>query len=245
MIDVDKLGARIIFDFGDGSVFVSESILLGLIVAVILAVLGIWLGSNLKTVPKGKQVFAEFIVEKIYQLTEESLGKENSHFAPYIGTIFGFIFLGSSLGTFGLRPITADLNVTFSLSALTFLLIQLSSTKRLGLRGRLKEMCEPYPFMFPLKVLEEMTLPVSLGLRLFGNILGGVIVVELWMHFMTYLSNFLTTVPFLRAVLVLPLNGFFDMFEPAIQTYIFTMLTMVFLRSSLGGVAPKIKNKTY
>ena len=57
------------------------------------------------------------------------------------------------------------------------------------------------------------------------------------MGFMEYLSGLLTDVPFLRAVTVLPLNGFFDMFEPVIQTYIFTMLTMVNLASAIGGVA--------
>ncbi len=241
MIEVDKLGARIIIGFGDGSVFISESVLFGIIIAVILAILGIWLGSGLKTVPKGKQVVAELIVEKIYKLTKDNMGVENENFAPYIGSIFAFILAGSSLGLFGVRPITADVNVTFALSGLTFIMIQYNSFRRLGLRGKLKEMCDPYPFMFPLKILEDLTLPVSLGLRLFGNILGGVIVVELWMGLMTYLSELITDVPFLRAVTVLPLNGFFDMFEPIIQTYIFTMLTMLFLTSAMAGVGPKIK----
>jgi F-type H+-transporting ATPase subunit a len=133
------------------------------------------------------------------------------------------------LGLFGLRPITADVNVTFALSILTFLLIQGSEIKKFGIIGKVKHMCEPYPFMLPLKMLEEVTLPVSLGFRLFGNILGGLIVVELWLNFMTYLSNYMSAVPFLRAVLVLPLNGFFDIFEPIIQTFIFTLLTMIFL----------------
>lgn len=235
-MDIDKIGARIIIGFGDGSVFISESILFGIIVAIILSILGIWLGSNLKTVPKGKQIIAEFIVGWIYKFTGENMGKENLNFAPYIGTIFAYILCGSCLGLFGIRPITADVNVTFSLSLLTFLLIQYNSIHRLGIRGRLREMCDPYPFMFPLKILEDCTLPVSLGFRLFGNILGGVIVVDLWMSLMTMLSNYLTKVPFLRAITVLPLNGFFDMFEPAIQTYIFTMLTMVFLTSAMASI---------
>jgi F-type H+-transporting ATPase subunit a len=97
--------------------------------------------------------------------------------------------------------------------------------------------------MFPLKVIEEVTLPVSLSLRLFGNILGGLIVVELWMHFMEFLSSLICDIPFLRAVTVLPLNAFFDIFEPAIQTYIFTMLTMVFLQSAVAMMPSKHHNK--
>lgn len=233
MVSYDELGARIIISFGDGSVFITESTLWGLIVAAILAVLGIWLGSGLEKIPKGKQVIAEFIVGWLYKFTDANLGKENRGYAPYIGTIFGFILLGSSLGIFGIRPITASLNVTAALAVLTFLLIQSSAIRTHGVKGRIKEMCEPYPFMFPLEVIEACTLPVSLALRLFGNILGGLIVVELWMHLMEYLSSLVCNVPFLRAVTVLPINAFFDMFEPVIQTYIFTLLTMINLYTAI------------
>jgi len=240
MINFDDLGPRIIFSIADGKLLISESTVLGLIIAAVIAVVCIWLGSGLKTVPKGKQIIAEAFVGWIYKYTRENMGKENEHFAPYIGTIFLFIVCGSSLGLLGLRPVTADLNVTFALSGMTFILIQYNSVKKLGVRGRLHEMCDPYPFMFPLKILEDVTLPVSMGMRLFGNILGGMIVVELWMYLMEFLSSLLTDVPFLRAVTVLPLNGFFDMFEPVVQTYIFTMLTMVFLSSAMEGVADKV-----
>ena len=235
MVNYDELGSRIILNLG--GIDITESTLFGIAIAVVLGIVGIWLGSGLKTIPKGKQVIAELIVGWIYKFTTDSMGKENENFAPYIGSVFAFIICGSSLGVLGIRPITADLNVTFALSGLTFILIQANGIRKLGIRGRLQEMCDPYPFMFPLKILEDLTLPVSLSLRLFGNILGGVIVVDLWMYLMEYLSSFLTEIPFLRAVTVLPLNAFFDMFEPAIQTYIFTMLTMVFLQSAMEGVA--------
>lgn len=239
-IDFDEMGSRIILGLFDGKLLITESTLFGIIVAALLAGLGIWLGSGLKTIPKGKQIVAETIVEWIYKYTRENMGGENEKFAPYIGSIFGFLICGSCLGLFGIRPVTADLNVTFALSGLTFILIQACGIRKLGVRGKLQEMCDPYPFMFPLKILEDLTLPVSLGLRLFGNILGGVIVVDLWMSLMQYISSLMSDVPFLRAVTVLPLNGFFDMFEPAIQTYIFTMLTMVFLASAMEGVSSKV-----
>lgn len=239
MINTDELGARMIFSLADGNLMITESTCFGIIIAVILAVLGIWLGSGLQKIPKGKQVIAEFIVGWVYKFTRENLGKENENFAPYIGTILAFIFTASSLGLFGVRPITADLNVTFAMSGLTFILIQANGIRKHGVKGKLQEMCDPYPFMFPLKIIEEVTLPVSLSLRLFGNILGGLIVVELWMHFMEFLSGLICDVPFLRAVTVLPLNAFFDVFEPAIQTYIFTMLTMIFLRSAMEAAPSK------
>lgn len=233
MINVEHLGARIIIGFGDGELFITESTLFGLIVAVIVAILGIWLGSGLQKVPKGKQVVAEFIVDWIYKYTKDNMGKENLAYAPYVGTLFLYVFATSSFGLFGFRPITADLNVAASFALLTFLMIQVNSIRVHGLKGKLKEMCEPYPFMFPLKIIEEISLPVSLALRLFGNILGGFIVIELWMHFMTWISNFITYIPFLRAVTVLPLNVFFDIAEPAIQTFIFTTLTVMNLTTAI------------
>lgn len=243
MIKFEELGPRVILTLFDGKLEITESTCYGLIIAVILSILGIWLGSGLKKVPGKKQVVAEAIVGWIYKYTRENMGEENEGFAPYIGSIFGFILCASAFGLFGFRPVTADLNVTFALSGLTFILIQSSAIRRLGVRGRLREMCDPYPFMFPLKILEDLTLPVSLSLRLFGNILGGMIVVELWMHLMEFLSGLMSDVPFLRAITVLPLNGFFDMFEPAIQTYIFTMLTMVFLASAMEGVSSKVRKE--
>ena len=243
MIHIDELGARVILSLADGKLNISESTLFGLIIAVFLSVLGIWLGSGLKKKPRGKQVIAEFIVGWVYKFTRNTMGEENEKYAPYVGTLLAFIFMASSLGLFGIRPITADLNVTFALSGMTFILIQYSGIKAHGIKGKLQEMCDPYPVMFPLKVIEEVTLPVSLSLRLFGNILGGLIVVELWMHFMEFLSSLICDIPFLRAVTVLPPNAFFDIFEPAIQTYIFTMLTMVFLQSAVAMMPSKHHNK--
>lgn len=233
MINVDELGARIIWSFGDGSFYITESTLFGLIVAAVLAILGIWLGSRLEQVPRGKQIIAEFLVGWVYKFTENNMGKRNITFAPYVGTILAFGFCASSLGLFGLRPITADLNVTAGLALLTFLMILINSIRRQGIKGKLKHMCDPYPFMFPLKVMEEVALPVSLALRMFGNILGGYIIVELWLHLMTWISEHITTVPFLRAVTVLPLNAVFDIAEPAIQAFIFTMLTVINLTTAM------------
>ena len=122
------------------------------------------------------------------------MGKENKSYAPYVGSILGFVFCASCLGMFGIRPITADLNVAFALSGLTFLMILCNSIRVHGVKGKLKEMCDPYPFMFPLKILEECTLPISwaFGFREHPEF----IVIELWLHLMTHLSSMITTVPF-------------------------------------------------
>jgi F-type H+-transporting ATPase subunit a len=146
-----------------------------------------------------------------------------------------FLVLGNCLGLFGFRPLTADVNMTFALSTITFFLIQFNSFRSMGVKGKLLHMCEPFPWyvgaftMFPLKIIEAVSQPVSLGFRLFGNILAGVIVMGLLFSGLTFISNIFVDFPIFVAIVPLPAAAFFDIFHPIVQAYIFTMLTMVFI----------------
>lgn len=230
MHDLSHLGPRIIVGFGDGSIFITETVFFAIIVAAIMIALAFWSTRKMEHQPKGKQVVVEMIVEGIYRLTEGAMGKHNSHFAPYVGTLFIFLILSNSLGIWGFRPVTADLNTVFALSLTTFFLIQYNGFRSMGFIGKIKHMSSPLPFMFPLKVIEELSFPVSLGFRLFGNITGGAIVMALIFTSLESVSEALhLPIPLLQAVIPLPANLFFDVFEPILQAFIFTMLTMVFI----------------
>jgi len=241
MHDLNNIGPRIIIAFNDGKVFVTESVLFGLIVAALIALLCLWLANDLKKQPSKKQVVAEYIVEFVYNMTRKTMGIANINFAPYIGTILLFILLGNMLGMVGFRPITADVNTTFALSTLTFILIEYNSIKSMGLKRKFLHMCDPFPVpiaiftMFPLKIIEALARPVSMGFRLFGNIFGGVMVMALIFTALGGLCHTLAEtipifhIPWLEAIIPLPANLFFDVFEPIVQAYIFTMLTMVFI----------------
>jgi len=228
--DLNNLGPRIIIGFGDGSIFVTETVIFAIIIAIVMSVLALWMTNNMQRQPKGKQVVAEFIVQGIYKLVEDTMGKHNSNFAPYIGTLFIFLLFSNSLGIFGFRPVTADVNTAFALSLTTAFLMQYNGIRTMGFIGKIKHMGSPYPFMFPLKVIEELSFPISLGFRLFGNILGGAIVMALLFTSLETASEALhLPIPLLQAVIPLPGNFFFDIFEPILQAFIFTMLTMVFI----------------
>ena len=222
-------GPRIIISVNE-NVYITETVLFGIIVAVILAALLIFLASNLSMKPSKKQVIAETIVVFIYDMVKKTMGADRTSFAPYIGTLFLFLIFGSCLGVFGFRALTADMNMTFALSTITFFLVQYNSFAYMGFKGKIKHMCDPYPFMFPLKIVEALSQPVSLGFRLFGNIFGGVMVMGLLISALVYLSAMLSLkIPIFVAVFPLPIMLFFDVFHPVIQAYIFTMLTMVFI----------------
>ncbi|MBK5245834.1 MAG: F0F1 ATP synthase subunit A [Peptostreptococcaceae bacterium] len=230
MHDLSNLGPRIILGFGDGGIFVTETVFFAIIIAITMSFLAFWMTHNMQRQPKGKQVVAEFIVQGIYKLVEDTMGKHNSNFAPYIGTLFIFLLFANSLGLLGFRPVTADVNTAFALSLTTAFLIQYHGFRTMGFIGKIKHMSSPYPFMFPLKVIEELSFPISLGFRLFGNILGGAIVMALLFTSLETASEALhLPIPLLQAVIPLPGNIFFDIFEPILQAFIFTMLTMVFI----------------
>lgn len=235
MHDLSHIGPRIIIKFSD-SFYITETTIVALICAVVLSILLIFLGSNLKKVPKGKQVLAEWIVKMIYNWTSNTMGKENSFFGAYVGTIFCWISLCNMMGLFGFRPPTSDVNMTFALAGATFIIIQASSIRSHGVKGYLKHFADPYPFMVPIKLIEEISFPISLAFRLFGNILGGVIIVALFFQLMHFVSDKITHtgIPFFAAVMPLPLNAFFDIAEPLLQAFIFTILTMAFIAKGIG-----------
>ena len=229
------IGPRIIIEFGDSGVFITETVLFALIIAVIIVLLAHWSTRKMEKIPKGKQFWAELIVSSIYKLVESTMGKKANSYTPYIGTLFIFLIFGSILGLFGLRPITADINTTFALSICTFFIIQYTAIKHHGVRGKLKEMCDPYPFMFPLKIIEQISFPLSLSLRIFGNILAGYIVIHMALNGLGSLSEMIgLEIPLLQAVIPLPANLFFDLFEPLLQSFIFVMLTMVFISMEMA-----------
>ena len=141
-----------------------------------------------------------------------------------------FLLLGNLIGLFGLRPITADINITFALASITFFLIQYSAIKNRSFKGYIKNMSQPYVFMLPINLIGEIAFPISLSFRLFGNITGGTIIMMLAYSGLEKLSAIVSEkIPFFMIAAPIPLNMFFDIFEGVLQAFIFTMLTMVFI----------------
>ena len=235
MHSTEHLGPRKILGFFDGTVFITETVLIGLIIAGLMILFAVLSTRKMQQYPKGPQLVAEIIVEGIYNLTAGTMGKKNADtYAPYIGTLFLFLIFANAAGLFGLRPVTADVNTAFALSTATFFIIQGSSIKNKGLIGHLKHYGEPYLFMYPIKIIEDISFPVSLAFRLFGNITGGMIIMALAFQGLHSLTEGMgISIPFFQFLIPLPLNLFFDIFEPILQAFIFTMLTMAFVSLSI------------
>lgn len=169
--------------------------------------------------PSGFLNVIELMVEAIDRLTLANMGKQHGHrFSNYIGTLFLFLMLSNMAGVFGLRSPTADYGVTLALGLITFFLIHYNGLKYQKARHVTKLFCPI--FLAPIQIIGEIATPLSLSLRLFGNVLSGTVLLGLVYGLLP------------RVLLVIVpafLHAYLDVFSGAVQTYVFCMLTMVFI----------------
>lgn len=178
--------------------------------------------SHAKKYPTGFQNVIEMIVEMLDKMVEGNMGPYAKTFRNYIGSIFIFIFISNISGLFGLRPPTADYGVTLPLGLMTFVIIQYNNIKYNKVEA-FTGLFKPLPFLFPINLIGEIATPFSLSLRLFGNVLSGTVMMAL---IYSLLSKFAIGWPGF-------LHIYFDVFSGAIQTYVFCMLTMVYVTDKL------------
>lgn len=168
--------------------------------------------------PSRFQNAIELVVETLDGMVKSSMGKSAAKYRNYIGSLFIFLLASNLSGLLGLRPPTADFGVTFPLGIITFVLIQYNNIKWNKV-GAFTDLFKPLPFLFPINLIGELAVPFSLSLRLFGNVLSGTVIMAL---IYGLLSKFAYLWPGV-------LHAYFDVFSGAIQTYVFCMLTMVFI----------------
>lgn len=198
------------------------------ILLVMLLLLAFSVAANIKMkhateVPDTFQNIVELVVEKLDGMVENTMGHNAKYFANYIGTIFCFILLSNISGLLGLRPPTADYGTTLALALMTFSIITFQKFKHQHVSGVLKGLCDPWPIWAPINLIGDVAVPVSMSLRLFANVLSGVVIEAL---VYTLISKFAVIWP-------AALHVYFDLFSGAIQTYVFCMLTMTYVNQAI------------
>ena len=169
----------------------------------------------------------EYLVETVDNLTRNNMGdKHFSKFSNYIGTLFAFLLVANLSGLFGLRPPTADYGVTLGLALITFVLIHYNGFKY-EKAGHVTKLFQPL-LLTPINIIGEIATPMSMSLRLFGNILSGTVMMGLLYGLLPKLLQFFIWPVFGG------LHAYFDVFSGAIQSYVFCMLTMVFISQCFG-----------
>ena len=222
---------------------ITQTVLTLFVASIILIVLALVIRKSLKKRPGGFQVVVEKLVNMLYGLVEDTMGKHNLKFAPYIGTLFLSSIVCTLLGmTQILRSATADLSVTLAWALVTTGLVWFWNIKNFGFKAWLKGFTEPIVVMTPMNIVSEIAQPISLAFRHFGNVVGGSVLTSLIYIALGGLTNvvfgwlpgLLGSIPFLQVGIPAFLSIYFDLFSGAIQTYVFCMLTMTYVADARG-----------
>ncbi len=229
-------GPKIVFSIGWFNI--TETTVIGWGLILLITLLCIWLTHNLKVVPETKrQVVAEWAVETVEGLVKSSMGSRHLNYTPYVMALFIFSAMGSLVSLFGLRSMTADVNVTMTWALITFFLIMYNKFKYCGFLGFFKSYTEPIAVMTPMNIISDIATPVSMGFRHFGNIAGGMAITSLLymalaalskaIHLSFSFGNFELDVAAIGIPAVL--SVYFDLFTGFMQAFIFVMLTLAFV----------------
>lgn len=212
---------------------ISDSIVMMWAIMVILIIGSVVLARNLESVPKGRQNFVETIVEFVNSFIKGNIEHHWKPFAPYFGTVLLFLVVANaidvlslSFGNFKIVAPTKDLNVTLAMALMTMALVLYSGIYYKGFGGWLKGFLKPIPIMLPFNILDYGTRTLSLSLRLFGNILAGYVILEMLYAGLAYVK------------ILIPLASvFFDVFDAALQAYIFVFLSSIYISEAVeqGG----------
>ncbi len=210
------------FNIGKLVIDIKPEAIIQLVLVLLIGILAWWATKDLKRRPTGKkQVVVEYIYTTIQNVVNANMGEQYGDMIPFIGTLAVFIVTMNLLGLVGITPVTNNFSVTLALGLMSFVVIQGYTMKKIGIGHYFLGYGQPMLMMLPINVIERVMLPVSLALRLFGNILAASFLVEL-----VYES--LDKIAWIAQIgLPVPLHAYFDIFDGCIQMVIFVMLTMI------------------
>lgn len=209
----------------------SDTVISTAISAGIVLLVGIYLAVKATAgVPKGLQLIFETVTDQIERQVESNVGIRTAPFVvPLAIALFFFILLSNWLAILPhaweeyVRPPTSDVNLTFALALFVMILVWVTGIRVKGAHY-FKHFVQPNPIMLPLNIIEELVKPVTLSLRLFGNILAGTVMVGVIALLPAYIAWAPTTAWKL-----------FDLFIGLLQALIFALLTILYFGFAAGG----------
>ena len=218
------------------SIPITETVVISWLAMLILIAASLILTRKLRQIPRGPQAILEAAVEFLNNFSRDQFGPFAKYLGPYMGSLFLFLLTANIIGVispieiraFGrefippymIRPPTRDINVTAALAVISILLVIVCGFRARGFGGWFKHLLSPMPMMLPFNLMEYGTRLISLCLRLFGNILGGFVL----MHLIENL--FPLVLPMIMAL-------YFDFFDGMIQAGIFVFLTSLYISEAV------------
>lgn len=220
---MEELNCETVFTIhiGNFNIPIAESTVITWVIMVILLALCIFMtrGLKVKNVSR-RQLVAESIVGWLEKFVIGMTGEEGKAFVPYLCSVLLYIGFANLIGLCGVKPPTKDLNVTAALAVMSIVLVQYAGIHRKGFKGWLKSFTQPMAIVTPINILELFIKPLSLCMRLFGNVLGAFVIMELLKSL-------------IPVVLPVPFSFYFDIFDGLIQAYVFVFLTSLYIKEAV------------
>jgi F-type H+-transporting ATPase subunit a len=218
------------------SIPITETVIISWVIMLILIAGSFLLTRRFTEIPTGPQTLLETAVEFLNNFAKNQFGSFSKYLGPYMGSLFLFLILANIIGVlspleikafgrefippFAIRPPTRDINVTAALAVLSILLVLFCGFAARGFAGWFKHLLHPLPMMLPFNIMEYGTRLISLALRLFGNILGGFVLMVL------IEGLFPVGLPMICSL-------YFDFFDGIIQAAIFVFLTSLYISQAV------------
>ena len=204
-----------------GGIDVAESTVISWVIMAIIMILTLVLTRNMKVENPGKlQVGVEYVVESLQNIVRGIVGHEGERYVPYLATVLVFLGISNVFAVTGMKPPTKDLNVSAAVALMSIVLVQIASIRQNRVKGWLKGFTKPIAVVTPINIMELAIRPLSLCMRLLGNVLGAFVVMKLLEHLVPVI---------LPAVFSL----YFDFFDGLIQAYVFVFLTGLFIKEAI------------
>ena len=220
----DQLDIKSVFTIPHTNISVDETTVVSWIIIAVLTVLAIVLTRNLKVsgeLSKRQQIL-EGCMEKLYSFFGDILGKKGEQYIPWLSCVAIYIGAANMIGLFGFKPPTKSLQVTAALALTSIVLVEVAGIRAKGIKGHLKSFAQPVAVVLPINLLEIIIKPLSLCMRLFGNVLGAFIIMEL-----------LKSIVFFKVGVSLAFSFYFDLFDGFLQAYIFIFLTSMYIQEAI------------
>ena len=219
---IEEINCQTVFEIPlFGGIPVKESVVVSwvLIAAILLFCFLMTRGFKVTNIGK-RQAFMEWAFLWIKNLVKDFIGEEGVQYVPYLVSVLLYIGLANICGIFGFKPPTKDINVTAALALMSIILVQAASIRHNRVGGWVKSFTHPTPIVTPINIMELAIRPLSLCMRLFGNVLGAFVIMKLIEHLVP------VGIPMVFSL-------YFDFFDGLLQAYVFVFLTSLFIKEGL------------
>lgn len=216
---MEELNCETVFTIGN--IDISEAVVVTWIIMAFVVVVSILLTRNLKVEHPGRgQLMLEQAVTWVQGVGEGIVGEEGKRYAPYLTSVLIYLGIANLIGILGFKPPTKDMNVTAAMAIMSIFLIEFAGIRKKGLKKWMKDFTEPVLLVTPINILEIFIKPLSLCMRLFGNVLGAFVIMKL-------------IECILPVGLPIVFSLYFDLFDGLIQAYVFVFLTGLFIKEAM------------